>query len=208
MRDMSGQYLFIYRVFTKYLYLSLLYCVAIISAHPTPTIANGALGATIATSDASSSFGGYSKGENQETTTEQETLLSKYESSQNLALIERNELLEQRIVTLMMLQDDNGVQTRDSDSNVTFAIWISILLGCVAVIVTTLGVGLAVFSFFGYRETMRRSAEIAKDTAAETAIQEIVRRMENGDFKHVIEEAVDRVAFRSFQADMEDTDEK
>lgn len=128
-------------------------------------------------------------------------------SQQLEALKVENNLLKQKVSTLAESQNAKAQLQNSSNDSVTFPIWTSILLGCVAVIVTTLGVGLAIFSYFGYREAMRRSAEIAKDTAAEVAKSEIIRKMENGDFKKVIEEAIDRVAFGSFQVDMDDVDE-
>lgn len=120
---------------------------------------------------------------------------------QHIAELEaENNLLKQKLSVLNESQSEKAKLDSTLSSAVTFPVWTSILLGCVAVIVTTLGVGLAIFSYFGYREAMRRSAEIAKDTASEVARSEIIRKMENGDFKAVIEEAIDRVAFRSFRA--------
>lgn len=122
-------------------------------------------------------------------------------------LKEENTLLKQKLDALTESQNAKAQSSGDSSGAVTFPVWTSILLGCVAVIVTTLGVGLAIFAYFGYREAMRRSAEIAKDTAAEVAKSEIIRKMENGEFKLVIEEAIDRVALGSFSAG-DDIDER
>lgn len=127
---------------------------------------------------------------------------------QHIAVLkEENALLKQKLDALTESQNVKAQSVSDSSGAVTFPVWTSILLGCVAVIVTTLGVGLAIFSYFGYREAMRRSAEIAKDTATDVAKSEIIRKMENGEFKLVIEEAIDRVALGSFSAG-DDIDER
>lgn len=124
--------------------------------------------------------------------------------SQLVTLLERNTVVQDQILQALLDQERRNAISNQGSAVATFPVWTSILLGCVAVIVTTLGVGLAIFSFFGYRETMRRSSEIAENTSAAIAREEIVKRMENGDFKETIEEAIDRVAFRGFQGEMEE----
>lgn len=80
-----------------------------------------------------------------------------------------------------------------------FSGWISVLLGCVAIIVTVLGVVIALLSLIGYRTAIKKAedkaTETAELTAAETAINEIKKRVEDGSFNHVIEEAVQKLAY-------------
>ncbi|MAL99672.1 MAG: hypothetical protein CL583_14615 [Alteromonadaceae bacterium] len=123
---------------------------------------------------------------------------------QIVALLEKNVVAQDRVLQALLDGREGSTNSSLEPATATFPVWTSILLGCVAVIVTTLGVGLAIFSFFGYREAMRRSSEIAENTSALIAREEIVKRMENGDFKETIEEAIDRVAFRGFQGEMEE----
>lgn len=88
-----------------------------------------------------------------------------------------------------------------------FSGWISILLGCVAIIVTVLGVIIALLSFVGYKTAIKKAedkateiasitaAEIATATAVKIATTEIEKRVEDGSFNPVIEEAVQKLAY-------------
>ena len=97
--------------------------------------------------------------------------------------------------------------TVPAKSGMSFEQWAGVLLGAVAVIVTVLGVGIAIFSFFGYQEIMRRSKELASEMAKEitpgAVKSEITERMENGSFDDTIEVAIQTIAFRGIEAEQE-----
>lgn len=86
--------------------------------------------------------------------------------------------------------------------------WTSILLGSVTVIITTLGVFIALLSFFGYREVIKRSEEIASNISAkeaeiksqelvpEAVKQEIASQIEGGQLRKFIKENLEEIALR------------
>lgn len=96
-----------------------------------------------------------------------------------------------------------------SDDNMGFSTWTGILLACVTVIVTVLGVVMAIISFVGYRnfrssteEAARQishdvASEIAREEAnnkiTEVAKQEIARLIDEGQLKEQLESAVDLI---------------
>ncbi len=84
------------------------------------------------------------------------------------------------------------IKSSTQKSKMGFNEWAGVLLGSVAVIVTVLGVGIAIFSFFGYREIMRRSKEIATEQAKE----EISKQMRDGGFDETIKDAVNKITYR------------
>jgi hypothetical protein len=68
------------------------------------------------------------------------------------------------------LQIEISSLTNPKESNgMTFAVWTGILLAAVAVIVTTLAVITAVFSFFGYKQILSNTEKIATNKASEKA---------------------------------------
>ena len=85
------------------------------------------------------------------------------------------------------------------ESGLSFEQWAGIVLASVAVIVTTLGVGIAIFSFFGYRNAMVKASEVASEKASEVAYEaaknEITKRIENGDFHETITVAIQKIAY-------------
>jgi hypothetical protein len=87
--------------------------------------------------------------------------------------------------------------------------WVAILLGCVTVIITVLGVVVALVSFIGFRQMKKNVSEsaivTAKKVAAETSKQEtinnlesiakaeIARLLDEGELRDQLESAVDLV---------------
>lgn len=74
----------------------------------------------------------------------------------------------------------------DSDHGLSFATWTGILLACVSVIVTVLGVVIAILSFFGYRATIEKAKKIALKSADKSAREEVRGQIENGRFDKLI----------------------
>jgi len=123
------------------------------------------------------------------------------EKSQLEVLTLRHELEE--IGTLLSNYDHELSNLKKEGVNksldMNFSVWTGILLTCVAVIVTTLGVVIAIGSVFGYKKIMdssRQEAErIATLEANKVAKEEVAKRINNGEFNALVIEAVDRVAF-------------
>lgn len=85
-------------------------------------------------------------------------------------------------------------------SNVSFTEWTGVLLACISVMLTVLGIVIAILSFIGYRSTVKKAEEIATNKTEET-VSVITRKMlsekiEDGSFNDIIEEAVDKVVFK------------
>ena len=97
---------------------------------------------------------------------------------------------------------------RVNDSlGMNFSVWTGILLASVAVIVTTLGVVIAIGSVFGYKKIMTSSREeaerVARDEANLVAKTEVAERIDRGEFNDLVVEAVDRVAFGNINSNNE-----
>lgn len=103
----------------------------------------------------------------------------------------------------------NGV---NDSLDMNFSVWAGILLASVAVLVTTLGVVIAIGSVFGYKKIMdssRKEAErVTKIELTKVAKNEIKERIERGEFNSLITDAVDRVAFGNINSNTELDDRK
>lgn len=60
---------------------------------------------------------------------------------------------------------------QNKESNFNFAIWVTILLGCVTIIITVLGVVVALISIFGYKKIKDSAQSIAEEKSKEVASQ-------------------------------------
>ncbi len=101
---------------------------------------------------------------------------------------------------------------KSNDNEMDFSILAGILLAAVAVIVTTLGVALAIFSFFGYKKIMNsaqdaaatiatnKATEIAKAKTHEATKEVLIELIENDSFNDIIEESVEKFIYRGIQS--------
>jgi hypothetical protein len=100
-----------------------------------------------------------------------------------LPLIEHNYLLENRInllekqlieqaSLLKLLNNKNSVSSTENAS-MDFAQWTGILLGSVAIILTVLGIVIAIFSFIGYQKVKDNTEKVAKEVAEKSVIENI-----------------------------------
>lgn len=87
-------------------------------------------------------------------------------------------------------------QHEASDKGFTFVTWVGVLLACVTVIVTILGVAIALVTFFGYRATIAKAESVAALKAIEAGEKEIAKQFAAGGFDAAIQEAVDKVVYR------------
>lgn len=76
------------------------------------------------------------------------------------------ELNEKYSTLLNELESD-----QNKESNFNFAIWVTILLGCVTIIITVLGVVVALISIFGYKKIKDSAQSIAEEKSKEVASQ-------------------------------------
>jgi hypothetical protein len=90
--------------------------------------------------------------------------------------------------------------------------WIGILLASVAAIITTFGVFIAIFSFFGYKKIIDESKNVAEAKVEKTIpelLPEYTKRylielIEDGSFNEIIENSVAKVTFRGIGIDQDD----
>jgi hypothetical protein len=77
-----------------------------------------------------------------------------------------------------------------------FEVWTGILLACVSVIVTVLGVGVALLSLVGYREIVSKGTEKAAVSAAKQAEIEFQKFISDGRLNDVIAEGINKISLR------------
>ncbi len=99
----------------------------------------------------------------------------------------------------------------EDSSGLNFAVWSGILLTSVAVILTALGIVMAVFSFFGYKKMINGAKEAATRISTEKAsevTEELVpnitetvllKLLEEGNFDDLIFEGIEKVAYRGIE---------
>jgi uncharacterized membrane protein len=97
-------------------------------------------------------------------------------------------------------------------AGISFEVWIGILLACIAILLTVLGLGMAILSFFGYNKVVSSAATsaetVAKAKAEETVKilvgkateDEIIKLIDKGNFNTIISHAVDNVVYRGINA--------
>ncbi|GAA80105.1 MULTISPECIES: hypothetical protein [Pseudoalteromonas] len=85
---------------------------------------------------------------------------------------------------------------QDIQLNVSQNSWGSFLLACVAVIVTVLGVGIALLAFWGYRNIKTASVDASVKDSIMQSEAALTLAIENGDFNNVINSAVERAVYR------------
>lgn len=109
-------------------------------------------------------------------------------------------------------QDINGLQATSRGED--FSSWISVLLGCVAILITVLGVLIGLISFVGYKnfkESTKEAAENISETTATTVAEKVVtskidsvakvelaRLIDNGHLSKHLESAVDVILRREY----------
>lgn len=115
-------------------------------------------------------------------------------------------------------------QLKAEDNKINYPLWVSLLLAGAALIVTTVGIGVAILSLVGYRQILRKSASKA-EKAAETKTKEIAENIvmqnldlavkaaldsmvERGQFDKVIQETVNAYIYRGISLDTWSEDDK
>lgn len=110
----------------------------------------------------------------------------------------------------------NKIISLENSSGMNFAVWTGILLASIAVILTVLGIAMAVFSFFGYKKIMASvkdvattisatEAAIVSERLAPTVTEDVLLKLIEGrSFDKIIYEAVQKVTYRGIRFSSED----
>lgn len=133
----------------------------------------------------------------------------------DLALLEVIEQQKKLISNLNEKQQHLQEQIDQSEGEISFSLWVSVLLACVTIIVTVFGVIVALVTFFGFKnvkESAIKSAEelstsVASEVARreanqqinEVAKKEIAYLLDNGELKEHLESAVDLIVRRQMK---------
>ena len=109
---------------------------------------------------------------------------------------------------------------KEKQSGMPFEVWSGILLAVSALILGAVGIGIAVFSFFGYKELINKGVEkatavatdVSKDVS-ESAISNMVEEkvtnqinqlMDDGSFDHAVIERVENYIYRGVETGFHD----
>ncbi|HFF9478269.1 TPA: hypothetical protein ACGFA2_001990 [Serratia marcescens] len=129
-------------------------------------------------------------------------------------LTELTSLINSQKVEIEVMRDK--ISSLENTSGMNFAVWTGILLASVAVILTVLGIAMAVFSFFGYRKIMDSVKEVAttistteaaivSERLAPTVTEDVLLKLIEGrSFDKIIFEAVQKVTYRGIRFSSED----
>ncbi|MFX5346355.1 hypothetical protein ABTC95_09420 [Acinetobacter baumannii] len=151
-------------------------------------------------------------------------------SNQALAPFEKNKLenLNKEELLSIILKQDKSIDDinkkyeslklelasqKEANTNLEFPVWISIVLGCVAILVTVLGVIVAILSIFGYQKIKDSATKITEEKTLETATTvakdvvndqlqgiastEVARLIAEGELREELERAVDMILRRN-----------
>lgn len=151
-------------------------------------------------------------------------------SNQALAPFEKNKLenLNKEELLSIILKQDKSIDDinkkyeslklelasqKEANTNLEFPVWISIVLGGVAILVTVLGVIVAILSIFGYQKIKDSATKIAEEKTLETATTvakdvvndqlqgiastEVARLIAEGELREELERAVDMILRRN-----------
>lgn len=134
--------------------------------------------------------------------------------SESKEITELTSLINSQKVEIEVMRDK--ISSLENSSGMNFAVWTGILLASVAVILTVLGIAMAVFSFFGYKKIMDSVKEVATTiSTTEAAIVSerlaptvtegvLLKLIEGRSFDKIIFEAVQKVTYRGIRLSSED----
>ncbi|MDM1320827.1 hypothetical protein [Acinetobacter indicus] len=107
---------------------------------------------------------------------------------------------------------ENIIEQKNKKVGVDYTTWVSILLACVALLVTIFGVVMAIISFIGIKNIKQATNDIAESVSAEVAgkiaaekvddqleaiaVKEIAKLLADGTFRPQLEDAVDLIMRR------------
>lgn len=131
---------------------------------------------------------------------------------ESISTTDLKSLIEQQNAIITSMQSEqlklkNKLQHYENQAN--FSTWVGTLLACVTIIVTVLGVVVAIISFFGFKHVKdsaknaaeeiseKTASEVARDEASKNITQvarvEVARLLDTGELKDHLEDAVDLI---------------
>jgi len=103
-------------------------------------------------------------------------------------------LAERQKFTIENLQSKiNLYEEKPLEKNINYPIWTSILLGSSALLMTIVGIGIAILSLIGYRQIVKKGVKAAVEAASETAKVEAAKGLADS-----VEKAVDDLTDRGY----------
>ena len=141
-------------------------------------------------------------GISQEQNTNQKSL-----PSENFLLL--NSLVNAQKQQITQMQEK--IDKLEDSSGLNFAVWSGIALTCVAVILTALGIVMAIFSFFGYKKMINGAKEAATRISTERATEVtgelvpgitetvLLKMLDEGKFDNLIFDGIEKVAYRGIE---------
>lgn len=124
--------------------------------------------------------------------------------SQNILAL--NSLVNDQNQQILHMQEK--IDKLEGSSGLNFAVWTGILLTSVAVILTALGIVMALFSFFGYKKMIKsaedaatkisteKASEVTEKLAPEVTESVLLKLINQGNFDALIFDAVQKVTYR------------
>ncbi|KMJ08537.1 hypothetical protein [Serratia marcescens] len=141
-------------------------------------------------------------GISQEETTNQKSL-----QSESILLL--NSLVNDQKQQITQMQEK--IDKLEDSSGLNFAVWSGIALTSVAVILTALGIVMAIFSFFGYKKMINGAKEAATRISTEKATEVteglvpsitetvLLKMLDEGKFDDLIFDGIEKVAYRGIE---------
>ncbi|EJO45438.1 hypothetical protein [Enterobacter sp. SST3] len=131
------------------------------------------------------------------------------EELQYQKLLVLNSVINDQKKQIQSMQDK--IDKLENSSGLNFAVWTGILLASVAVILTVLGIVMALFSFLGYKKMINSAQDAATKISTEKASEVteklapvvtesvLLKLIDQGNFDAVIFSAVQKVTYRGIE---------
>ncbi|MCE0813556.1 hypothetical protein [Buttiauxella sp. S04-F03] len=127
--------------------------------------------------------------------------------SQNILIL--NSLVNDQKQQITQMQEK--IDKLEDSSGLNFAVWSGIVLTSVAVILTALGIVMAIFSFFGYKKMINGAKDAATRISTEKATEVteklvpsitetvLLQLLDKGKFDDLIFDGIEKVAYRGIE---------
>ncbi|MFG1483488.1 hypothetical protein ABMA79_09610 [Halobacteriovorax sp. HFRX-2_2] len=93
------------------------------------------------------------------------------------------------------------------NKGMSFEIYAGLALSAVSVVVTALGVIIAILAFWGFHNIKKSAIEAAKDASVESSGRKLEEAIIQGRFNNIINSAINYVAFKDVMSDDESEDD-
>ncbi|WGO83622.1 hypothetical protein [Arsenophonus apicola] len=141
-----------------------------------------------------------------------EKLILEENANQNIQMqkiLILNSLINDQKQQILHMQ--KKINKLEDNSGLNFAVWTGILLASVSIILTVLGIVMAIFSFFGYRNmknrakdaatkiSIEKASEVTEQLAPEVTERVLLKLINEGNFNKLIFEAVQKITYRGVE---------